>query len=116
MTDICVPGEVASQLAYHMGAAVRLATAGRPIESASETVLAWALLSAYGHPDAELAALDLPTLAVAPALRWDDLLRRTQALALQLQAHFVSEGQHATATVYETAAGRVCDLVAALQN
>ena len=116
MTEICVPAESASQLAYHMSAAVRLATAGRPIESASETVLAWALLTTYGRPDAELTALDLPALAVAPALRWDDLLRRTQALALQLQAHFVSEGQHATATIYETVGDRLRDLVAALQN
>jgi hypothetical protein len=47
---------------------------------------------------------------------WDAVESRTAALALEIQSHFVSEGQYAVASLYETAAANVRDAVAGLRR
>jgi len=101
MADLVVPALAAVQLAYHLRMAAGFAAGGEVRECASEAALAWTVLSLYGGVDAD--AGDLPGIRVAGVsdAQWDSVLRRTQALALELQAHFVSEGQYATAAIYE---------------
>ncbi len=118
MAELCMAGPAATQLAYHLYMAVRFAAADDLVECASETALACTILSAHGGLDAAASAEDLVDSVAMGATegQWDVLRRRTEALALQLQAHFVSEGQHATATVYETAAATVSATLAALRD
>jgi hypothetical protein len=86
---------------------------GDAAECASEATLAWTLVAGAGVHLAERAAQDLPALRLADVTegQWDTVRRRTEALALSLQAHFVSEGQHATAAMYEAAASAVAGTV-----
>jgi hypothetical protein len=105
MADLTVPELAATQLSYHLRMAAGFAAASDVRECASEAVLAWTILSLYESVHAD--AGDLPGIRVAGVsdAQWDSALRRAQALALELQAHFVSEGQYATAEIYE-AVGR----------
>ena len=104
-------GLVAAQVAYHMRVAAGFAAAGDPARAASEVTLAWTVLSTHGWVDLGPVAHDLPTPSAA-GVDWDAVERRTAALALELQSHFVSEGQYEAAAIYETAAANVGDIVA----
>jgi len=116
MADLVVPELAAAQLTYHLRMAAGFAAAGEVRECASEAALAWTVLSLYGGVDAD--AGDLPSLRVAGVsdAQWDSVLRRTQALALELQAHFVSEGQYATAAIYEAVGDAVPGAVVRLRQ
>jgi hypothetical protein len=101
--DLIFSPVAAVQLSYHLRMVVALATAGEMAECASEAALAWTILSMAGPEAVSALGADLPdvdVIAVSEA-QWDAVLRRAHALALQLQAHFVSEGQSATAALYE---------------
>ena len=117
MEDLCIPGPTAAQLTYHMGMAVAFAAADDTLQCASETTLAWTLLSSYDTNTSEFVAdLPEPGVAAASERQWDTLQRRTETLARALQAHFVSEGQQATAAIYAAAEARVGDVIAALRD
>jgi hypothetical protein len=97
--------DVLAQLAYHMRCSAGLAADGDRDACVPHAVLAWALLEAVGGQPLHEAidALDLP----------DDLgdvhggsrafRRPTAELALQLCAHFTSEGRHDLAGLYQHA-------------
>jgi hypothetical protein len=117
MDDVRVPEPAAAQLAYHLRMAAAFAAADDPIESASAATLAWTIFAMF-DPLAAARTPDLPgasVVATGPD-RWNDLHRRTSALALELQGHFVSEGQHDTADIYARAAGAVGDAMSELRN
>ena len=118
MADLVVPGPAAAQLAYHLRMAAAFAAAGDVGECASEATLAWTILSMHGASALDATNGDLPGMPVAGAsdAQWDLVRRRTHALALALQAHFVSEGQRSTAEVYESVAGAVDGAVAGLRG
>jgi hypothetical protein len=69
-------------------------------------VLAWTIRVDAGV-DAPLVDLPGPRITGTSTVRVDDACRRTRALALELQAHFVSEGQGELADLYARAATRV---------
>ncbi len=97
---------------FHLRAAVGLGAEGRTAEATSETALALSLFEFSGL-NAERERIDLPSpTPIAPRSR-DEIVQRGRALALQLQAHYVSEGQHGLADLYESAA---TDLDAILNN
>jgi hypothetical protein len=113
VNDVVISEDLACQLAYHLRMAAGFAAVGDAAECASEATLAWTLVAGAGVHLAERAAQDLPALRLADVTegQWDTVRRRTEALALSLQAHFVSEGQHATAAMYEAAASAVAGTV-----
>jgi hypothetical protein len=115
--DICIPVPVAAQLTYHLKMAIAFATAERTVEAASETTLGLALLSLYCTTDGTELTAEFPDATVAQSSpeRWEALCARTEALGRELQAHFVSEGQHPIATLYESAAGAVRSTIAPLR-
>lgn len=98
---------VAAQVGYHLRTAVGMGADGRSVEALSEVALALTLLHLHDADDGP--ASDLPDVAPLSPVRRDELVRLTTALALQLQAHFTSEGQVALADLYERAAGAVGD-------
>ena len=110
-----------AQFSYHVRMAAMCAIAGKHEESASESVLAWALLSSCCAGAAAGAAIvgaeliDPDRVAAS-----DDQRRRAQTrahdLALSLEAHFVSVGQHETATLYETVADELDASIAQLAH
>ena len=110
-----------AQFSYHVRMSAMCAIAGKSEESASEAVLAWAMLSSCCAGAAAGAAvvgselIDPERVAAS-----DDQRRRAQTrahdLALSLEAHFVSVGQHATATLYETIADELDKSIAQLTH
>ncbi len=106
MPELVISGAAASLLATHLRLAAVCATSDDVDGCASEALLAWTILGLCGG---RAAARDTDELAarvgdaVAPS-RQAALIRRTQALALSLQGHFVSEGQFDKAAVYEAVA------------
>lgn len=104
--DVRVDVDVLGQIAYHVRCAAGLAATGSAENGARHAVLSWALLeTAGGRPVREaIDSLDLPDDVgdvrgeAATALR-----RGTEELALQLCAHFTSEGRHRLAQLYQDA-------------
>ena len=95
-TDLRVPAPAAGQFSYHVRMAAVFALAGETVESASESVLAWAIL-ANQWPDAEPAAaevanelVDQRSAAVSESAR-SAALARARGLALDIEAHHVSD-------------------------
>lgn len=107
MSDLVLPETAACHLAYHARMAARFGAEGDLEECASEALLAWAILDAHGgRQAAESLTSDLPDGRIrAEAWSGDsDVRRRAHALALELLAHYVSEGQADSAALYESLA------------
>jgi hypothetical protein len=115
MDDQFLPRLTAMQVAYHMRVAVGCAAIGDATRAASEIALAWTLLAPHGWVDSSSAFHDLPSPRAGADADWDAVESRTTALALEIQSHFVSEGQYAVASLYETAAANVRDALAGLR-
>ncbi|MEL7156640.1 MAG: CBS domain-containing protein [Actinomycetota bacterium] len=96
----------AAAAVFHLRAAIELTAANRPAEAVAETVLVLALLVHQGMLDPTSPA-DLPAPAPLTPAKREDVARVTRALARQLQAHYLNEGQHALAELYESAASAV---------
>jgi hypothetical protein len=114
MTTIPAPSQPAGslepvalgQIAYHMRRAAALAIDGQLEPSAGHSLLAWALLEDLGGAELQesLRALDLPDDLGELDVAVPSSLRRTgEELALQLCAHFTSEGRHDLAELYQQA-------------
>ena len=105
--DLLLPAAVVPHLGYHAHLAAEFGSGGHADEAASEALLAWTILAVHGASEAHLLITgDLPTDRVAgvePAQR-TETRRRAHTLALELQAHFQSEGQSAAARLYERVA------------
>jgi hypothetical protein len=103
MGDVTLSPLAAAHLAYHLRMAASFAAAGNLMESASEAALGWTILHLQGDASDVVLEHDLPAFGVARASddAWHAVQRRAQALALELQAHFVSEEQHDAASMYE---------------
>ncbi|NND73740.1 MAG: hypothetical protein HKN44_01935 [Ilumatobacter sp.] len=118
---LAVPDAIAAQLAYHTRMAAVFAVAGDTAESASEAVLAWAMLATSWDGAANAAStaaaelVDQDQASTSPLHR-DTARARAEALALELQAHYVSVGLRAEAELYESIAERLNDTVATLVN
>lgn len=98
------------QLAYHLRCSAGLTCSGGTDESAAHALLGWALIETIGGEELDLAmaALDLPDRVgdlSAPGGR--HILAQAQQLALQLVAHFVSDGRHDLAGLYQGAFDRI---------
>jgi hypothetical protein len=102
--------DVLGQVAYHVRCAAGLAAVGRSEECARHALLSWALLEAVGGDalrDA-VGALDLPDdVGDVNGTAAGPVRRTTEELALQLCAHFTSEGRHRLAEVYQGAYQRL---------
>lgn len=103
---------VAAQFAYHVRMTAVFALAGEAVESASEAVLAWALL-ATNWPDAITSAtetgaelIDQRVVALSDETR-TAAAARARGLALDIQAHFVTVGRQDEATLYAEVAERL---------
>ena len=107
MADLILSQTAARHLAYHSRMAAAFAAASNLDECASESLLAWTILSTHGGPDitdAVTGDLPEPEALGATHASQDAARRRAHALALGLQGHFVSEGQTDSATLYERVA------------
>jgi hypothetical protein len=110
---------VSAQFSYHVRMAAMCAIAGNTEESATESVLAWSMLSsccggaAAGAADVGFELID-PDRVAATADQSRRAQTRAHDLALSLEAHFVSTGQHEQATLYETVADELEASIAAL--
>lgn len=95
-----------ADIAYHLDLSVHLAATGETNEAASETALALALLSAEVDLGTMGPRSDLPAqAAVAPdGAATKTIYARANALAMEIQAHYVSEGRHRLADAYGQAA------------
>jgi hypothetical protein len=107
------------QFSYHVRMAAMCAIAGKIEESASEAVLAWAVLSSCcAGAAAGAAAVGAELIDPERVAASDDQRRRAQTrahdLALSLEAHYVSVGQHDVATLYETVADELDASIARL--
>lgn len=106
MTTIDVPAAALAQLAYHIGCAANLAASSRSSESIPHAVMSWALLEAIGGAalDDAVHGFDLPDdVGDIRAPDAAPVRERAEELALQLCAHFTSEGRHDLAHLYQTA-------------
>jgi hypothetical protein len=104
MANLVLSDTAASHLAYHTRLATLFATAGDLDECASEALLAWTILTIHGGGDeADSLIGDLPPSRSFETDSTSDaaVRRRAHDLALALQGHFVSEGQTASAALYE---------------
>ncbi len=108
---------ITAQFSYHVRMAAMSAIAGNSEESASEAVLAWAILSSCCAGTAAVGAELIDPERVAAT---EDRRRRVQTrahdLALSLEAHHVSVGQHEHATLYETVADELDESIAQLAH
>lgn len=118
-TDLRVPAPAAGQFSYHVRMAAVFALAGEHVESASESVLAWTILLNQ-WPDAESTAaqaaselIDQHSAALSDSVR-NAALARARGLALDIEAHYVSVGCVAEATLYANAADSVAGAIEAL--
>lgn len=108
-SELNMDAVASAQFSYHVRMAAMCAIAGNTEESASEAVLAWAMLSSCcAGAAASAAAVGSELIDPERVSATDDQRRRGQTrahdLALSLEAHFVSTGQHAHAELYETVA------------
>ena len=106
MTTIDVHPSALGQLAYHVACSAHLAAGERSDECVPHAVLSWALLEAIGGEqlDAAISGFDLPDDIGdirAPAAK--PIRERAEELALQLCAHFTSEGRHDVGQLYQDA-------------
>lgn len=114
--DLELDAAIASQLSYHVRMSAVFAVAGDHDESASESVLAWALLDTAwpaARTSARACADELigdDQAGVSPAAR-DRARAKAHDLAMTLEAHFVSVGQRDVASLYERVAERLADTV-----
>lgn len=107
MADLILSETVARHLAYHARTAAAFAAAGNLEQCASEALLAWTILANQdGHAAIDSLTADLPEpRSFSPSSTSEDAARRrAHALALSLEGHFVSEGQTASADLYEQVA------------
>lgn len=116
---LTIPELTAGQFSYHVRMTAVFALAGDAIESASEAVLAWAMLM-HQWPEAEDAAaraaaelIDQRVASLSEASR-TAALARAQGLALDIQAHYVSVGCNDEATLYADVAEKLDEAIAAL--
>lgn len=118
---IGLPAAAAAQFSYHARMAAVFAVAGDTAESASESVLAWALLAtSWDGADAaaqstadELIGQDQAGLSDADR---DAARARAEALALELEAHYVSVGVHDVAALYSAVAEGLGATIASLTH
>ncbi|NNE11276.1 MAG: hypothetical protein HKN41_03435 [Ilumatobacter sp.] len=119
--DVRLPAATAAQFGYHARMSAVFAVAGASEESESESVLAWAIL-ATAWPGAawsvaavasELVGQDQVGLSEAHR---DRAHRKASAQALELEAHYVSCGQHDIASLYASVADDLQSTVDALAN
>ena len=104
MTDVLLPAAVGAQIDYHLEIAIDLVANGEVEASAAELALVRTLLRMHGVTQSDLFE-ELPRMGTAKQkIDQESLSRTTQALARELQAHFVSEGQRWLAELYEQAA------------
>jgi hypothetical protein len=97
----------AEQFSYHLLMAATWAISGDTAENVAETTLAWSILSlccpnvrdAAGRVAADLT--DPSRVLVSKSDR-EQARVRAQDLALSLEAHYTSVGQHDQATLYES--------------
>lgn len=107
---IDVPASALGQLAYHVATAAQLAVTDRSDDCVPHAVLSWALLEAIGGDrlGGAIDGFDLPNEfgdVAGPAGK--HIRERAEELALQLCAHFTSEGQHDVSQLYHDAYGRL---------
>lgn len=91
---------------YHLDFGTRLAASDLAAEAASEVALAHALISTQigDLPPPFSSELPGPDRLTPDGARQQEARSRAHALALEIQAHYVSEGQHKLADAYESAA------------
>ena len=102
----------AARVDFHLRAAIGLGAVGNTAEATSETALALSLFELGGFSTGR-ERVDLPSPSPVPAEQRDEILHRSRALARQLQAHYVSEGQHDLADLYESAATNLDSVLSA---
>lgn len=118
-TDLALGGPAAAQLSYHVRMSAVFAVGGDHEESASESVLAWAILST-AWPGAEAAARDGAAeligedqAGLSPESR-EQARSKALALAMTLEAHYVTTGQHDVASLYERVAEQLAATIESL--
>jgi hypothetical protein len=118
-TGLDLPRLTASQFSYHLRMTAAFAVAGESEESAAEAVLAWTMLSQQ-WPDAATAAtragaelVDARVASLSDEAR-GAAIARAHGLALDIEAHYVSVGCTAEATLYAELADAVAAAVAEL--
>jgi hypothetical protein len=114
MTTIDVQPSALGQLAYHVACAAHLAAGERSEDCVPHAVLSWALLEAIGgeHLEAAINGFDLPDDVGDIRSRAAQPVRdRAGELALQLCAHFTSEGRHDVGGLYQAAYERLTERV-----
>jgi hypothetical protein len=118
-TGLALDRAVAAQLSYHARMSAVFAVGGDIAESGSEAVLAWAIL-ATSWPGAEPSARECANeligeeqAGVSPEAQ-AAAQTRAHSLALELEAHFVSTGQHDVAALYATVAEHLGSTISAL--
>jgi hypothetical protein len=118
-TSLQMSPVASAQFAYHVRMAAMCAIAGQSAESSAEAVLAWSMLSwccpaaAAGAAVVGAELIDPDGVVTSEAQR-DGARSRARDLALSLEAHFVSVGQHDHASLYESVADDLDVAVAAL--
>lgn len=118
---VAVPRGTMDQFCYHVRMAAVFGLSGDVAESASESMLAWAILTTL-WPDAADAALAASRELVGQEIAGASVEHRTAAArraatqALDLEGHLVSVGMHDEATLYATVADRLDDVAASLAN
>jgi hypothetical protein len=109
----------ADQFAYHVRMSAVFAVAGQTEESASEAVLAWAILSSqWSAAEAratEVGAelIDQSVASVSDRAR-TAATSRARGLALDVEAHFVTVGRQEEASMYAAVADQLEHAVDAL--
>ena len=110
MTTLNVKPAALGQLAYHIACAAQLAASDQADECVPHAVLSWALLEAIGgdNLDASTTGFDLPDdIGDIGKPTAHHVRERAEDLALQLCAHFTSEGRNDVAELYQTAYDRL---------
>jgi len=116
---LCLSQPAADQFAYHVRMSAVFAVAGQTEESASEAVLAWAILMSQ-WPGAEASAaeigaelIDQRVASLSDRAR-NSALNRARGLALDIEAHFVTVGRQEEASMYADVADQLENAVDAL--
>lgn len=118
---VAVPRGTMEQYCYHARMAAVFGLAGDVAESASESMLAWAILTQL-WPDAPAAALAASRELIGQEVAGTSeahrsaAARRAATQALDLEGHFVSVGMHDEATLYATVADHLDEIVTTLAN
>jgi len=117
--ELCLSPPVADQFAYHVRMTAVFAVAGQTEQSASEAVLAWAILMSQ-WPGAETSAaetgaelIDQRVASLSDRARLT-ALNRARGLALDIEAHFVMVGRQEEASMYAEVADQLSGAVDAL--